>query len=110
MKMLTFIRSSALRLILLFCLVVVPVGANAAEEGPRGGKYLIQSFGAPSNPPLYLGYIVLGAGTYKSFLPGDKPNGEGQFQYDPAAKKVIWTSGPFVGQWEGAFTVEREGK
>jgi hypothetical protein len=82
----------------------------AAEEGPRPGKYLIQSYGAPTQPPIFLGSFVLSGNSYKSFLPGDKPAGEGTYRYDAAAKKVTWLSGPFAGQYGGDFTIEREGK
>ena len=69
------------------------------------------SYGAVGRPPLFLGSFVLGAdGTYKAFLPGDKPGGEGHWSYDAANQAVVWDSGPYKGTWGGTFTIEREGK
>nr|AIA13783.1 Unknown Function [uncultured bacterium] len=97
-----------LSLVVVLC-VWLPTGA-AAEEGPRLGKYRILSYGATSIPPLFLGSVVLEAGKYTFFLPGDKPAGEGRYEYDAAAKKVKWLSGPFLDKWGGDFTIDREGK
>jgi hypothetical protein len=82
-----------------------------AKDGPRKGKYFIQSYGAPGNPPLVLGSFELGDGkTYKAYLPGGKLSGEGTYEYDAGTKTVTWKTGPYVKVWEGAFTIEREGK
>src|SRR5205085_12675630 len=80
------------------------------SAGPRPGKYSICSYGVAGSAPLYLGYFILSDGAYKAFLPGDKPAGEGKYQYDASTHKVTWISGPYVGQWGvGDFTVERGG-
>lgn len=79
--------------------------------GPRAGKYLILSYGATNRPPLVLGSCELSeGGKYKAFLPGDKPQGEGTYAYDAAKREVTWKTGPYVGQWEGKFEIDREGK
>ena len=98
--------------ILLFALsgLLTPLVAADSAPGPRPGKYIIMSFGAVGNPPLYLGYFILSGGTYKAYAPGDKLSGEGRWQYDSSTKTVTWKSGPYAGVWGGEFTVEREGK
>lgn len=80
--------------------------------GPRPGKYLILSYGATNRPPLNLGYVILEAGgTYKVFLPGDKPSGTGQFSYDAGKQAVVWKTGPYRGEgFGGGFEIDREGK
>jgi hypothetical protein len=108
MPVLSVARRS-LFLVLLTCVLLPFTNVDAAEEGPRPGKYLIQSYGA-SGYPLVLGHFTLEPGTYKSFLPGGKLAGEGRYDFDPASQTVKWVTGPFVGQWGGEFTVEREGK
>jgi hypothetical protein len=106
-----FLRlSSKLIAFALLLLALFGAKAVAADEGPRPGKYLIQSYGAVGQPPLFLGSFILSGNSYKSLLPGDKPAGEGTYRYDAGAKKVTWLTGPFAGQYEGDFTIEREGK
>ena len=99
----------ALLLLLLSAFTAAALGADA-DVGPRTGKYLILSYGATGKPPLNLGYFVLEKGKYKAYLPGDKPNGSGDWQYDAAQKQVIWKSGPYAGTWDGKFEIDREGK
>lgn len=76
---------------------------------PRPGKYSIYAYGVAGKAPLFLGYFVLGKGTYEAHLPGDKLQGSGSYTYDPITHKVIWKSGPYAGQWGGDFTVEGGG-
>lgn len=85
--------------------------SEAAPEGPRPGKYLIHSYGAPPSR-LYLGYFILEKdGTYKVFLPGDKESGAGRYEYNAGKKVVVWKGGPYEESgWGGEFTIEREGK
>jgi hypothetical protein len=81
------------------------------SSGPRAGKYLILSYGATNRPPLVLGSCVLSeGGKYEAFLPGDNSQGEGTYTYDAAKREVTWKTGPYVGQWEGKFEIDREGK
>lgn len=104
-------RMFAVAFLLAILFPVGPAWGQDAETGPRPGKYLIHSYGAVSAPPLYLGYFVLDKnGSYKVFLPGDKPAGEGRYEYDAAKKTVVWKGGPYEKDFGGAFTVEREGK
>lgn len=84
--------------------------ADDASQGPRPGKYRMMTYGAPSNPPLFIGSFVLANGTYKAFLPGDKPGGDGSYSFNAATHTVTWSSGPYAGVWGGEFTIEREGK
>ena len=96
----------------LACLSVLPLGLAAQEgtaQGPRAGKYRIMSYGATTSAPLFLGSFVLGAGTYKAYLPGDKPSGEGRYAYDPSTHTVTWKTGPYAGVWGGDFTTDRGG-
>lgn len=100
-------------LALLALAAAVPTEAARADDtakGPRPGKYRIMSYGATNRPPLHLGSFVLGSGTYKAYLPGDKPQGEGAYAYDATTQTVTWKTGPYAGTWGGAFTVERDGK
>ena len=102
-----------LLLSLLFSVLLCPLCGVKAQtaDAPRAGKYRIMTYGAPGSPPIFLGSFTLSAGnTYKAFLPGDKPSGEGRYTYDAATHTVSWDSGPYAGVWQGAFTVEREGK
>lgn len=79
--------------------------------GPRPGTYRILSYGAVGKPPLVLGSFQLEAGgKYKAFLVGGKSAGEGTYEYQADRHEVVWKSGPYVGQWGGEFTVDREGK
>jgi hypothetical protein len=97
----------------LVVLAVVAAGLWGEDysAGPRAGKYLILSYGATSRPPLVLGSCVLSeGGKYEAFLPGDKPQGDGTYTYDAAKREVTWKTGPYVGQWEGKFEIDREGK
>lgn len=89
-----------------------PQARGDDPAGPRSGKYLILSYGATSQPPLNLGYVILEAGgTYKAFLPGDKPIGTGEYSYDAGKKAVVWKTGPYQKDgFGGAFEVDREGK
>lgn len=84
--------------------------ADDAAAGPRDGKYRILSYGATTSPPLHLGSFILSGNTYKAFLVGDKPTGEGQWKYDAATSTVTWLSGPYKDVWGGEFTIDREGK
>lgn len=99
--------------IVTFLCVLVFGNVFAADPGtatPRNGKYTIYSYGAPGNPPIYLGYFILSDGAYKAFLPGDKVQGEGKYSYDSATHQVTWNSGPYAGAYGGAFTLEMGGK
>ena len=87
-----------------------PALAQDTGKGPRPGKYRIMSYGATGKPPLPLGSFVLGSGTYKAYLHGDKYTGEGRYTYNPATSTVSWVTGPYVGVWGGEFTVDRDGK
>ncbi len=88
-----------------------PARADDAATGTRPGKYIILSYGATNRPPLVLGYVVLEGGTtYKVFLPGDKPAGNGEYSYDAANKAVVWKTGPYVKEFGGGFEIDREGK
>lgn len=95
---------------LFLSLLLASGTANAGASGPRDGKYLIYTYGAPTSPPIFLGYFVLSANTYKAYLPGDKMTGEGRCSYHADTHTLSWDSGPYAGVWQGAFTVEREGK
>lgn len=88
-----------------------PAPASTASRSPRLGKYLIQSFGASSNP-LHLGHLELGAGGRYKFLDmGGKVTGDGRYEYDSQANKISWISGPILtNKWGGKFEVSREGK
>jgi hypothetical protein len=89
----------------------VAIVGDDYSTGPRAGKYLILSYGATNRPPLNLGSCVLSeGGKYQAFLPGDKPQGEGTYSYDAGKREVTWKTGPYVGQWEGKFEIDREGK
>ena len=94
--------------------VILAHGIGRADDlsaGPRLGKYRIFSYGRVSSPPIFLGHFVLGpAGTYRAFLAGDKPTGEGRYEYDAAKHTVTWVSGPYAKVWGGDFSIEREGK
>ncbi|MBI2191356.1 MAG: hypothetical protein HYU36_05175 [Planctomycetes bacterium] len=84
--------------------------AEDADAGPRPGKYLIHSYGAPPSR-LFLGYFILEKdGTYRAFLPGDKETGKGHYEYQAEKKLVVWKDGPYEKVWGGDFTIEREGK
>lgn len=99
--------------LLLVLLIALACSLRAEEPGdiaPRDGKYMIYSFGAVGNAPLFLGYFVLADGSYKAFLPGDKVHGEGKYSYDKTKHEVTWLSGPYVGAYGGTFTVESGGK
>lgn len=65
-----------------------------------------------NRPPLNLGYVILEkGGTYKVFLPGDKPAGDGQYSYNADKKAVVWETGPYEkDKFGGAFEIDREGK
>lgn len=99
---------------LLVAVAVLPAQPRGddAAAGPRPGKYLILSYGAVGQPPLNLGSVVLEAGgTYKVFLPGEKPGGAGRYSYDAGKKAVLWETGPYEkDKFGGAFEVDREGK
>lgn len=94
----------------LAALATTAVAADPLATGPRPGKYKILSYGATGQPPLFLGSVVLGSGSYTAYLPGDKPSGQGSFRYDPASHQVTWLTGPYAGQWGGDFSIDREGK
>ena len=102
---------SVVRLFVVLVAFIVLQQSALSEEGPRPGKYRILSFGATTQPPLFLGSFVLEKnGTYKAFLPGDKLQGEGTWSFDAAKQEVLWKTGPYKEMWGGAFTSEREGK
>lgn len=85
--------------------------AKQEDPPPRLGKYVILSYGTTGKPPLVLGSLVLEAGgKYKAFLPGDKPAGEGTYEYDAAKKTVVWKDGPYTKDFGGEFSTDREGK
>ena len=99
--------------LIIIVLLIVASWLPAADPGsvtPRNGKYTIYSYGATGNPPIYLGYFILSAGSYKAFLPGDKVHGEGKWSYDTAKHEVKWESGPYAGAYGGTFTIEMDGK
>lgn len=101
-----------MRTLLSILLLSTGLAASAATE-PTLGKYNIQSFGAPGNPPLYLGHFaLLKGGKYKvSRTSKEDYYGSGSYHFDAAHAKVVWDSGPFKDDgWGGAFTVERGGK
>ena len=108
------VSGTSLRLgafVVLFACVFSSVRGEDESAGPRLGKYRILSYGAVSKPPLVLGAFDLEpGGKYKAFLVGGKPAGEGVYAYDAAKKEGLWKTGPYVGQWGGEFTVDREGK
>ena len=96
---------------ILLCLVVQAARSNAAD-GPRLGKYNIYSYGAPTNPRLYLGHVeLLAGGKYRvSRTSSGEYYGTGEYSVD-ASGSVHWTSGPFKENgWGGQFAVKREGK
>jgi hypothetical protein len=103
-------RRFAVLLFLILPFFSAPTTAADTDSGPRTGKYLVLSYGATGKPPLNLGYFVLEKGKYKAYLPGDKPSGSGDWQYDAAQKKVVWKSGPYAGVWDGKFEIDRGGK
>ena len=65
----------------------------------------------PTTSPLFLGYFNLNAGgKSEAFPPGDKSSGEGTYEFDAAKQAVVWKTGPYLNQWGGDFTIDREGK
>ncbi|MEI6235614.1 MAG: hypothetical protein WCT04_21370 [Planctomycetota bacterium] len=96
----------------LFLLLTLAGSSARAEEkaSPRSGKYKIFSYGATNKAPLFLGSFELENGKYKAYLPGDKLTGEGEYTFDAATQTVTWKTGPYAGVWDGAFTIDREGK
>lgn len=107
-------RFPSIAWIVLSAVAIFASQLGAAEgDAPRLGKYRILSYGAVGKPPLALGTFVLETNsTYKVFLPGDKPAGEGTYAFDAAKKSVVWKTGPYAEDknWGGAFEVDREGK
>lgn len=100
-------------ILLVFVVAGMACSLRAEDPGdvaPRNGKYMIYSFGAVGNAPLFLGYFVLTDGSYKAFLQGDKVHGEGKYSYDKTKHEVTWVSGPYAGAYGGTFTVEKGGK
>jgi hypothetical protein len=115
----TLIREAHMHLfrVMAVVLLLVAAGTICAEEkkgdaGPRLGRYKIFSWGRVGTPPLYLGAVILEeGGKYKVLLNGDKPGGEGKYEYDAARKAVVWKEGPYKDDgFGGEFTIEREGK
>ena len=93
----------------------VPARASSSVSagGPRLGKYSIFSYGAPTNPPIYLGHVeLLAGGKYRaSRTSGGEYYGSGDYRFDASSASVQWTSGPFrENSWTGQFTAERDGK
>ena len=97
--------------LMILALSPLQVWSEDAKVEPRPGKYLLYAYGAASSR-LYLGHLILEmGGKYQVFLPGDKPAGDGTYEYDAAKKAIIWKSGPYFNdKLGGEFTVEREGK
>ena len=82
--------------------------AGDMANGPRVGRYGVWSHGAK---PLYFGdFELYQGGRYKYWRYGTEYAGDGTYRYDAAAKSVVWLSGPFQENWEGAFTVRAGGK
>lgn len=94
----------------LVCLCFCATLSAQPAAGPRDGTYRINSWGATNRPPLFLGSFTLSGGTYEAFLPGGRSTGTGKYSFNAAQQTVVWETGPYAGQWGGAFTVEREGK
>ncbi len=81
----------------------------SAVQGPRLGKYGIQSYGGVSAVPLYLGHFELMAGgKYRiSRTSGEPYYGEGTYRFNAAALTVEWLSGPLAApEWSGKFSVD----
>jgi hypothetical protein len=83
---------------------------SSASE-PRTGKYHVLSYINIYNP-VRLGHFLLEeAGKYKFYDNGDNFIGAGTYSYDNGTKAIAWHSGPFRKyNWDGKFTVSREGK
>ncbi len=85
---------------------------TSSAGAPRLGKYNIYSYGAPTNPRLYLGHVeLLAGGKYRVSRTSEGDYyGTGEYSVD-ASGSVQWTSGPFKENgWGGQFAVKREGK
>ncbi len=85
-------------------------GQNA--QGPRLGRYTVQSYGAAGNQPIPQGHFeLLSGGKYKSYYFGGEPSGEGKYSFDAATGNVKFLSGKYKDDgWGGAFEISREGK
>jgi hypothetical protein len=82
----------------------------ATAPSPRSGKYVILSYGNPSNP-IRIGYVTLSGSSYVYKNMAGKTIGSGHFRFSAGAKTVTWLDGPFKkSKFTGAFRVEREGK
>ncbi len=103
---------SVVKITAALALVAMPAFAQPETAGPRPGKYRIFTIPTTKGFPLFLGSFVLEkGGVYKAYLPGDRMTGEGQFEYHPATKSVIWKTGPYkTEKWDGRFVITREGK
>ena len=84
---------------------------DTSAAGPRLGRYVILSYGTPSNP-LRLGEIELVAGgAYRYYANGGRVLGTGTYRFDATKRAVVWQDGILKEQgWTGTFTVERNGK
>jgi hypothetical protein len=84
---------------------------DTSAAGPRLGRYVILSYGTPSNP-LRLGEIELVAGgAYRYYANGGRVLGAGTYRFDATKRAVVWQDGILKEQgWTGTFTVERNGK
>jgi hypothetical protein len=88
-------------------------GKQAAASAPHLGKYLIYSYGASDNIPLFLGHFELqSGGRYRaSRRSSGGYYGSGRYSYDAATQTIKWLSGPYLrDKWGGKFSVTREGK
>ena len=63
--------------------------STPAAEGPLPGKYRCFAYGAPGNPPIFLGSVDLKAGGAYTATNGK----DGRYTYDAAAKNIAWTGG-----------------
>ncbi|HWJ25977.1 MAG TPA: hypothetical protein VNS32_05510 [Flavisolibacter sp.] len=83
---------------------------NTAAVSPRNGRYIILSYGNPTNP-VRIGYFDLNNGQYTYYNLAKKQIGQGSYSYDSKSKMISWKTGPFKdAKWNGAFEVDREGK
>ena len=80
--------------------------ADAAQQGPRAGKYVC--LGYQGGAGMFRWYLTIGGGAYRQTTPDLAP---GAYSYDPAASLLTFTSGPYAANnWIGVYSVEREGK
>lgn len=79
---------------------------------PRLGKYRILSYGPPTNPPLFLGFVELQpSGRYQVQDGKGRPTGAGTYSFHAATSSIKWLNGPYKkSEWKGDFSIKREGK